>query len=73
MSEEEQRYKYWLERAIEVAHGQGLGVIGFVVRVRKYGLEFEGFSSPSLKQEQFVELVALAARQMIGDAGETVN
>ena len=67
--------KRLLNEAMVTASGNGLGVIGFVVQIKASGLEFEPFaSSSSLEPEQFVELVALASRQMIGpDESEPVN
>lgn len=59
--------KRQLNQAMMTASGNGLGIIGFVVTVKATGLEFEPFASSSaLEPEQFVELVALASRQMIG-------
>lgn len=61
-----------LDHAMQVAHGHGFGVIGFVVYVTPQGLDFEPFaSSSSLNQDQFVELIALGARGMVSQ--ETVN
>lgn len=67
--------KRQLNQAMVTASGNGIGVIGFVVIVKGNGLEFEPFASASsLQPEQFVELVALASRQMIGpNEDELIN
>lgn len=64
-----------LNQAMTTASGNGMGIIGFVVTVKATGLEFEPFSSSAaLKEEEFVELIALASRQMIAqDDDELIN
>ena len=64
-----EKVKHWLDRACAAArHNEGLGVIGFVTVVTGDDVSFEPFSSAQLKPEDFVELIAAAARGMISDS-----
>jgi hypothetical protein len=65
-----EKVKYWLDRAVDEAHTQGLTILGFIATERDGTVMFEPFSSSrAIKPNQFVELIARAAREMLENAG----
>jgi hypothetical protein len=61
-----EKLRYWLDRAVDEAHTQGMTILGFIVTEQNGTILFEPFSSSrAIKPEQFVELVARAATQML--------
>jgi hypothetical protein len=61
-----EKVKYWLDRAVDEAHTQGMTILGFILTERNGAVIFEPFSSSrAIKPNQFVELVARAATEML--------
>jgi hypothetical protein len=61
-----EKVKYWLDRAVDEAHTQGMTILGFIATERGGTILFEPFSSSrAIKPRQFVELIARAATEML--------